>query len=273
MTRVRLHDKVALGHTVTDARGFLRCDQAPMAQAGTCQVYTRAELGVAGPGPALKIWRDAGDVFDKASLASWRNCTIVEGHDTMAITADNWKAASVGMVLGDVRQSNNHVVGAIEIRDAAAIASVRAGTVGLSAAYSADIVLGAGVADTGERFDGRQTNIVIESLALVPSPRCQTCTLTMGDAAISARKLGDKAVFKLADCTCANCQQTNARLHADAAASVPEDAPDPATARAAGMRAALKAEADTKNRYGEYVTGLGGTVTGPDQVGTEGPST
>ena len=149
--------------------------RARIARAGI-QIYHGSELsGVAGvdPDAAYRIYRAPEEVFAEDSLASFAHLPITDGHPPAGVTADNHQSTSIGTALDAVSREENFVAATLSIRDAAAIERLRRGEIQqISAGYHADVTLAPGVTPGGEPYDGIQSHIRGNHIALVDAARC-----------------------------------------------------------------------------------------------------
>lgn len=135
------------------------------------QVYGGHELGLSDT-RALRVYRPPECVFDTRSLATyaWKPLTI--GHPSEDVTAENWKALSVGGIGGEVVRDGDFVRVPLILMDSAAISAVESGERReLSMGYEADITMSAGVTSSGEEYDAIMSGIKINHIALVAEGR------------------------------------------------------------------------------------------------------
>ncbi|UPT53453.1 putative major head subunit precursor protein [Synechococcus phage Ssp-JY39] len=145
------------------------------------QLYTGDELGK----PEMKlvrVYRPANEVFAKDSLQSFSHAPITINHPTEQVTADNWKALSVGEVSTAAKQVDDWIELPLIFKDAAAINQIESGKRELSAGYVADFDFTAGTTPSGEPYDAVQRSIRINHLALVDKARAGS-QARVGDSA------------------------------------------------------------------------------------------
>jgi hypothetical protein len=118
----------------------------------------------------VKVYRDAADVFDKASVASFIAKPITNDHPTVAVTADNWDSYAKGTVMGALKDQE-YLAFDLMLMDAATIAAVDAGKRELSNGYSCELVIGDGVAPDGTAYNAKQVNIRGNHVAVVDRGR------------------------------------------------------------------------------------------------------
>jgi hypothetical protein len=182
--------------------GFLLCKDVPVARTGV-QMYGPGETPVeVGPDGAAWVERSAEDVFRPETVASANGKSLVnehpEGEDD--VNPDNWKELTDGIMLYPRRGEGQHdgmLVADILVCDRKAIGLVDDGKVELSLGYDCDY-------EQTEPGRGKQSNIVINHVALVEKGRCGS-RCSIGDKAfegeITVAKLKETviAAFKTGD--------------------------------------------------------------------------
>lgn len=172
-------DAVAVAGTRRTGDGYLVAT-AKCVRAGI-QLYTGDELGKPGM-KLVRVYRPADEVFAKDSLQSFSHAPITINHPTEQVTADNWKALSVGEVSTAAKQVDDWIELPLIFKDAAAISQIESGKRELSAGYVADFDFTAGVTPSGEPYDAVQRSIRINHLALVDKARAGS-QARVGDSA------------------------------------------------------------------------------------------
>lgn len=183
--RIKVRDKVAAGDLaklnadiakVTEQKltgeGFLRTP-ARIARTGI-QEYTALELGLDASMRTVRLYRSPDEVFKPEALASFEAQTITFYHPEKGVDSGNWKATAVGdfhNVMQD-EADKDYVAADLIIRDADAVRAIAYGVKELSCGYSFDIDMTAGTTPEGQSYDGQQTNIYGNHLAIVYSGRC-----------------------------------------------------------------------------------------------------
>ena len=165
---MRFVEDAAVTGTRMTADGYLVAD-VRTARTGI-QLYTGAETGR----PDLKtvrVYRPHHQVFDKASLASYAHRPVTNGHPAEPVTADNWKAHSVGSIGGDIARDGEFVRVPLVVMDSAAIKAVQDGKRELSAGYQCDLAFEAGTTPDGQQYDAIQKDIRINHVAIVDEGR------------------------------------------------------------------------------------------------------
>jgi len=156
-------------HLAETPEGFLVCQAVPIARTGEMD-YDPADVPVeAAPGQdVVRVEREATEVFDPETMASFEGKPVTLGHPGEDVTPANWKDLAVGHAQ-DVRRGegvqDDLLLADLVITDQAAIALVRGGLREVSCGYDAQYQqLGPG--------RGRQTAIMGNHIALVPQGRC-----------------------------------------------------------------------------------------------------
>ncbi|TPM39367.1 DUF2213 domain-containing protein [Mesorhizobium sp. B2-2-3] len=161
-------DKVSVAGTRQTADGYLVAT-ARAVRTGI-QLYAGHEVGKPDQ-DVVRVYRAADQVFSQDSLQSFSHAPITVDHPDEEVTADNWKALSVGEVSTAAKQDGQWVMLPLILKDAAAIKSVIDGKRELSAGYTCDLDFTPGRTADGEAFDAQQRGIKINHLALVDRAR------------------------------------------------------------------------------------------------------
>lgn len=119
----------------------------------------------------VNVYRPPESVFASDSLASYGFKPVTINHPAESVTADNWKAHSVGIVGGEVVRDGGFVKVPLALMDAAAIKAVQDGTREVSMGYVCELSFEDGVTPEGEPYQAVQRGIRINHLALVPKGR------------------------------------------------------------------------------------------------------
>lgn len=152
------------------------------------QLYTAGQIGLVDedPNKVITVWRDEADVFDEASLDSFRSSPVTIGHPKddsgkpITVTIDNAKELQVGMLEGMPVRDEDTLGGTLILTAKEAIQALDEGNQELSAGYTCDI----------EEVDGKyfQRNIRANHIAIVAKGRAgSTC------------RISDEAELHLAD--------------------------------------------------------------------------
>ena len=148
--------------------GFLLCEEVPLARTGM-MIYGPNETPIeAGPDGIVKIMREPEDVFTAETLASAQGKPVTNDHPDEDVTPSNWKDLCHGTML-NVRRGEGFMddlmLGDLLITTPEGIEAVRGGKVEVSLGYEADYD------ETGPGV-GKQSNIIINHIALVDQGRC-----------------------------------------------------------------------------------------------------
>jgi hypothetical protein len=148
--------------------GFLLCEDVPVARTGM-MIYGPNETPVeAGPDGLVKIHREDADVFRPETIASAQGKSVTNDHPDDDVTPNLWKELSHGIML-NVRRGvgafDDLLLADLLITTEDGIKAVQEGKREVSLGYEADYVqLAPGI--------GKQTNIIINHVALVEQGRC-----------------------------------------------------------------------------------------------------
>jgi hypothetical protein len=134
------------------------------------QLYRGSELGVKDKA-IVRIFRDEAEVFNKDSLASFAGKPFTDNHPPVMVNASNWRKYSAGDAGDEVLRDGEFVRIPMMLRDAATIAKVKKGKAQLSVGYGCEIDWTPGTTDKGEAYDGRQTGIRVNHIAVVDVAR------------------------------------------------------------------------------------------------------
>jgi hypothetical protein len=143
----------------------------------------------------VRIYRAPEEVFKADSMRSFVGKPFTDNHPKVAVNSSNWRDYSRGIVGEDVLRDGEHVRVPMVLMDASLIRKVDAGKVQLSAGYTCDIAWGEGTTPDGQVYDGRQTDIQINHVAVVDFARGGSA-LAIGDAdaVVDAIAIGAKAI-------------------------------------------------------------------------------
>lgn len=166
---VKLNDRIK----VPTQRKFTDSGQlivpCAFARTGT-QLYSAGSLGLTDrkPDEAVTVIRDEADVFDEASVESFRSVPVTVGHPAEGmVTADNAAKLQVGMLEGMPVRDENKLSGTLVIARKDAIDLIEEGLQELSAGYTCDIEM---VVEDGEEKI-YQRNIRANHIAIVDKGR------------------------------------------------------------------------------------------------------
>lgn len=119
----------------------------------------------------VRVYRPEAEVFSRDSLATYAYKPATNDHPSHLVTADTWKADSIGQIGEQVVRDGDHVRVPLVLMDAAAIADYERGKCDLSMGYEAEIVFQDGQTPDGQPYDAIQKNIRINHIALVDTGR------------------------------------------------------------------------------------------------------
>ena len=144
------------------------------------QLYDGSECGLPGRG-TIRIYRPMDEVFAPKTMRSATHRPMTIDHPPEPVNADNWKKYAVGQSGEEAIRDGERVRVPLVLMDAGAIEKYKAGKCQLSAGYTCDIKWQDGTAPNGEQYDGIQTNIDFNHIAVVDCARGGP-SLKIGDA-------------------------------------------------------------------------------------------
>jgi len=167
---VSLSDRISVPtqRTMTDAgQMHVPCK---FARTGS-QLYTAGQLGLVDVDPktVVTVFRDEADVFDEASMESFRSAPVTIGHPkdadgkSIAVSSENSKDLQVGVLEGMPARDEDTLGGVLVLTAQEAIDALEDGTKELSAGYICDIE------DVGGKYF--QRNIRANHIAIVAKGR------------------------------------------------------------------------------------------------------
>lgn len=162
---IRLDAAGKLGKITTTPQGGVRIP-ASLTRAGILE-YRQPD------GSMRREWRPSSEVFRQDSLDAIRSLPVIVGHSAW-VTPANYREVNVGVVdAGTTKRRDAFLDGVVSVQDQDAIRRIDAGELGdLSLGYALKFeptpgVVPAGEPDAGKRYDGIQTKLVANHLALL----------------------------------------------------------------------------------------------------------
>lgn len=147
--------------------GFLRVP-ARVARTGI-QDYRAGELGLEGdPNRIVKVFRPPEEVFNKASLDTYKGADITIEHPSEMVNANTYRQVSVGTTIDAGSQDGDFVKCDLIIKDKEGIKAAEDGKVQLSVGYSA--IYDDNVPDDVD-YEFIQRDIQVNHIALVDAAR------------------------------------------------------------------------------------------------------
>lgn len=134
----------------------------------------------------VRIYRDGAEVFDVEAMKSFELKPVTVMHPSKQVGPKSVSSDLVGVVGSPVVSDGLHTRAQIQIMTDKGIARYKAGLRQLSAGYTATLDMTAGRTRDGQPYDGRQTKIVGNHIAMVPAGRAGTAKL--GDIADNEEK-------------------------------------------------------------------------------------
>lgn len=130
------------------------------------EVDPKNEHGMRDRG-VVRVYRPEDEVFNGDSMASAAHRPVTVDHPSEAVTADNWRKYSVGMIGGEVARDGEFLVVPMAVMDAEAIKAIESGKREISQGYNCDFDWTAGVTKDGLEYDAIQRNIRHNHTAIV----------------------------------------------------------------------------------------------------------
>jgi hypothetical protein len=123
-------------------------------------------------GRVVRLLRPETEVFSDATLNSCRNKPITNGHPSESVSADNVRKWQVGFSRDSVRREGDMIETDLLVQDKAAILRIeKEGVNQISLGYSTDVQWEPGTDPTYGPYDGVQTNIRCNHIAIVKAGR------------------------------------------------------------------------------------------------------
>ena len=195
---IRFADAATINGTRLTNDGYL-VTTASVARTGV-QPYTGKEMGIEDK-DIVMVYRPEDEVRAPASLSTYSHAPVTIGHPDK-VTADNWKDLAKGEVSTEAVWDGNTIRLPLVIKDAQAIDAIQSGLRELSAGYTCQLEMKAGVTPDGVAYDAVQRNIRINHVAIVPHARAgRECRIGDADNWAHALNWGDAAptTFKKED--------------------------------------------------------------------------
>lgn len=163
--------------------GYLLCEEVPIARTGM-MIYGPDETPVkAGPDGVVKIFREPEEVFRPETLASAQGKSVAIDHPYDDVVPSTWKDLTHGVMINPRRgigASDDLMLADLLITTPEGIKAIDSGKDEVSLGYDADYE------ETGPGV-GKQSNIIINHVALVDQGRCGT-RCSIGDSATIGEK-------------------------------------------------------------------------------------
>lgn len=148
--------------------GFLLCEEVPIARTGM-MIYGPDEVPVStGPEGYIKIFREEDEVFRPETIASAQGKPVTDDHPSDDVTPETWKELTHGIAMNIRRGAgamDDLLLADFLITTPEGIEAIQSGKREVSCGYEADYE------ETAPGV-GKQTNIIINHIALVENGRC-----------------------------------------------------------------------------------------------------
>lgn len=161
-----LTERMEIGDAAEDSAGRLVVS-ARVARAGNVQRYLGSEMGKPDQ-PIIRIYRPEDEVFNTDSMKTFPHKYVTLGHPKGP--ADFEKHA-VGWLGDEVARDGEFIRVPMTVAAKKAKDAVKDGTRELSVGYSSNIDFTPGKTPTGEDYDAKMTNIVVDHVAIVKFAR------------------------------------------------------------------------------------------------------
>lgn len=124
-------------------------------------------------GSVRREYRSPDEVFAEAHLKSIAGAPVTLDHPKqLEVTADSWRALAVGHAGETIRRVDNLIEADVYVQDANTVERVLSGErTEISLGYDQVFVAEPGISPEGEAYDGRQTQLICNHIALVPRGR------------------------------------------------------------------------------------------------------
>lgn len=187
-------DRAPIAGVETRPNGFIVVS-AKVSRGGNVQDYNGRELKRPDLG-IVKVYRPEETVFDRSSAASFPHAPVTLLHPANGVTADSWATDAVGWAGEEVMRDGEFIRVPMTIAAKRAIDAISDGHREISVGYTCDLVWEDGVAPDGTPYQARQTNIVVDHIAIVPQgragPKCRVGDRASSDAVPPSKPHGDQ---------------------------------------------------------------------------------
>ncbi len=146
-----------------EERGGRLFVNARVARGGNVQDYLGSEVGRPDM-KTVKVFRPADEVFNTDSAQSYAHAVVTLDHPNGRADFDR---DAVGWLGDEVMRDGEFIRVPMVVGSRKAIDAVKGGKRELSVGYQCDLVWGDGVAPSGEVYQAKQTQIVVDHVAIV----------------------------------------------------------------------------------------------------------
>lgn len=257
--RLQAHDIVEVKKRTVTEDGYLIAP-ANLSKADNIQRYTAGELGLTDrpPNTVLRMLRERSAVFDDDAMRSFEHAPVTLNHPPKNVSAHDWRDFAVGHAYG-MKQKGDHMSGTLRVNDHGAVKAIQAGKAEISLGYDFDFDDTPGALPTGEEYDGKQTNIRGNHVAIVDTARGGP-TLRIADSAGGANMEFKSLKFRGVRLRVADAEADAAESAFDAAVSELTEAKKEAKDNGAEL-AKLKATATDSATKVETLTAANAELT------------
>jgi hypothetical protein len=171
---MKLYDIGEITKRIMTDEGFLLVP-AKIAKVGI-QEYAREELEDELPseldvGSVVRLLRPESEVFAEDSLATFRNRPVTNGHPPEFVNSRNYSKYQIGFSRDTIGRDGDKVTAELVVQDANSIEEIQAGKNQISVGYETDIKWNPGFDSNFGEYDGIQTNIRGNHIAILSNGR------------------------------------------------------------------------------------------------------
>jgi hypothetical protein len=139
-------------------------------------------------GSPRREYRPPDEVFKADSLSTFAMVPVTDDHPPESVTSANARQYAVGWLGESIKRDGNHVAATMVVFDEETIGKMERGKTELSCGYFCDYVARPGVTPEGEHYDGIQTNIRGNHVAVVDIGRAGPTASVRMDAAVQMKE-------------------------------------------------------------------------------------
>lgn len=161
-----LTERMEIGDAAEDGAGRLVVS-ARVARAGNVQLYLGKEMGVTDK-EVVRVYRPEEEVFNTDSMKTFPHKYVTLGHPRGPA---DFEQHAVGWLGDEVARDGDFIRVPMTVAGKKAQDAVRDGTRELSVGYTSAIDFTPGKTPTGEDYDAKMTNIVVDHVAIVQHAR------------------------------------------------------------------------------------------------------
>ncbi|MEJ5025955.1 DUF2213 domain-containing protein [Brucella anthropi] len=176
---VRFNDRATVSDFQEQPDGRLTV-YASVARGGNVQVYGGRELGRPDL-DIVRVYRPEDAVFDPKSAKTFAHKFVTLGHPAGQAVFDT---DAVGWIGDEIMREGDAIRVPMVIAHKNALDAIKSGTRELSVGYSSEIEWKSGVTPSGDRYDAKMSDIIVDHVAIVQTARGGP-SLRLGDSNMS----------------------------------------------------------------------------------------